>query len=430
MNKKVILEYLHTVVVALLVALFLAGVATGCSKIVAEHHSRVLAKLSNTTKDNEMIMYLISVYTEKSKEHPGDYSINVKLGNLNELMFNYHEAETQYEKAIAKAPYGAYSPYFGLANLYIKQAKYKEALGIVKRIKNTDHKPLLIAKGDFYMELGDALWRKNDYNAAVNHYKVAFFFYKKVDSNKKDTAINGILDCYNKIADLHFKKRRMDKAIQSLETALLYKETPVILYKLAILYKNFDPVTANKYMEKTYSIDPGLINFDIYEEILYSLIRKYYEEGKDIEMDLYKHKLKSIKNFQKRYVLTENDIKINIEQAKLNKNIFRTKYILRVRYSIENTSQRDFNTLYFLVKLKYDDNYKNISTQQLYTKKLPLKARTESEVYEVKYNFTDKDDVYMAKDVWLEFYAAKKENIRKIPIYSLEVVSNGVSKLN
>lgn len=421
MNKKVIFEYLHTIAVSLLVALFLAGVATGCSKIIAEHHSRMLAKISNTTKDNEMIAYLISVYTEKSKEHPGDYSINVRLGNLNELIFNYHEAEAQYKKAIAKSPYGVYSSYLGLANLYIKQNKFQKAMDIVKSLKNTDHKPLLIAKGDFYMSLGDALWQKAKYEEAVNQYKVAFFFYKKVSSDKKASAISGIIDCYNKIADESYKNKKINKAIQSLETALLYREAPILLYKLAILYKNFDPILANEYIEKAYNKDPGLINFDIYEEILYSLIRIYYEAGKDIEMDLYKHKLKSIKNFQKRYIINENDIKVNIEKLKFKKNLFGTKYVLNVSYNIENNSKYDINTLFFIIKIRYDDNIKTLQEIKYFSSKEPLKSRETSELYSLKYEYTDEDDIFMAKNLWLEFYAGKKENMRKIPIFSVEI---------
>lgn len=421
MNKKIIFEYLHTIAIALLVALFIAGIATGCSKIIAEHHSRMLAKMSNTAKDNELITYLISVYEEKAKEHPGDYTINVRLGNLQELIFNYNEAEEQYKKAIQKSPYGAYSSYLGLANLHIKQGKFKKAQEIVKSIKNTDHKPLLIAKGDFYMNLGDVLMQKNEFQDALKQYKIAFFFYKKVSSAKKDSAINGILYCYNKIADDYFKKRKIDKAIQSLETALLYKKTSILLYKLAILYKNVNPIKANEYMEKTYQQDPGLINFDIYEEILYSLIKIYYEQGKDIETDLYKQKLKAIKNFQKRYVITENDVKINIEKLKLKKNIWGTKYNLTVRYTIENTSKYDFNTLYVIAKIRHDDDTKTLFEEKYFTKKEPLKTRETSEPYEFSYQYTDKDDIYQAKAKWLEFYAGKKDNMRKIPLISIEI---------
>lgn len=421
MNKKEIIEYIRTICISLLVALFLAGVATGCSKIIAEHHARMIAKISNTAKDNEMLSYLITVYTEKANEYPGDYSLNVKLGNLYELMLDYKEAENQYKKAINKSPYGVYSSYFGLANLYVKQNKYKKALELVKSIKNTDHKPMLVAKGDFYTNLGDSLWQNGQIDEAVKQYKVAFFFYKKVDSKKKDSVVNAILDCYSKIADNHFKNRRVDKAIQSLETALLYKETPILLYKLAILYKGFDPLTANQYMEKTYKLDPGLINFDIYEEILYSLIRTYYEQGKEIEMDLYKHKLRAIKNFQKRYVIKENDVKIEIKKLKLKKNLFGTKYTLYTKFGVQNASKYDFNTLYLIVKLRYGDKTKALFEEKLYSKKEPLKARDVSEDYEIKFEYTDKDDMFGSNQMFLEFYAGKKDNIRKIPINSVEI---------
>ena len=421
MSKVEILEYLRTIFIALLVALFLAAVATGCSNIVAEHHARMIAKISNTAKDNELIGYLITVYLEQAKEHPSDYSINVKLGNLYELMFSYKQAEEQYQKAINKSPYGVYSSYLGLANLYIKQGKYSKAVKIVTRLKNTDHKPLLVAKGDFYMNLGDALWQKNRYDAAVKQYKIAFFYYKKVDSQKKDIAVTGILDCYNKIADKYYKQHRIDKVVESLETALLYKETPVLLYKLAIIYKNIDPVMANKYMEETYKKDPGLINYDLYEELLINLIKYYYENGDDLKTELYKHKLKSIRSFQKRYVITENDVAIKVEKIKINSNLFKTKHKIEIKFKIENNSKYDFNTLYLVVKLRYDNKDKTITEQKLFSKKHPLKSRKSSDNITLKYQYTDKDDIYTAKDIWVDFYAGKKENMRKIPVYSIKL---------
>ena len=420
-NKTAIIEYLHTIIKALLIALILAGIATACSKVIAEHHSRMLAKISNTAKDNEIILYLIDKYTEMANKNPGNYSYNVKLGNLYELVFNYHEAEAQYKKAINKSPYGVYSSYLGLANLYIKQGKHKEALNIVKQLKNTDHKPLLLAKGDFYMNLGDVLWQKQNYDDAVTQYKIAFFYYKKVDSKKKSIAITSILDCYNKIADIYYEQNKIDKAIQSLDTALLYKETPIILYKLALLYKDYDPLAANKYMEKTYKLDPGLINFDIYEEILFNLVKMYYIKGQDIETDLYKHKLKAIKDFQKRYVITEKDVTVDIIKYGLKKNLFKTKNTAYVKFKIDNTSKYDFNKLYLIVKLRHDNGSKTVFEKKLFSKKNPLKSRTASDTYKIEYKFSDKDEVFLSKELYFDFYAGKKENMRKIPVYSLEI---------
>ena len=422
MNKKAILEYLHTIAVSLLVALFLAGAATGCSKIVAEHHAKMLAKMTNSAKDNELINYLIKIYKEKAAENVGDYSINVKLGTLYELIFDYQKAEKEYQEAISKSPYGVYSPYFGLASIYVKQKKYKQALIIIKKLENKDHKPLLLAKGDFYMNLGNALWNDKKLKEALQQYKIAYFFYKKVDSKKSELAVDGIVDCHDKVANEYFKKRDVLKAVESLETSLFYRETPFINYKLAILYKDIDPVKANQYIEKTYAVDPGIINFDIYEEILIKLIQHYYVNNKDIERDLYRHKLKSIRNFQKRYVITDEDVKINVENLRYKTNFWKNKYKLKVKYTIENNSKYDFNTLYLIAKLRYDDKTKEILNQKLYSKEKPLKSRDTSQTYILEYEFNDKDEMFHAKKIWLDFYAGKKENMRKIPVYSVELV--------
>lgn len=421
MNKKALLEYLHTIGISLLIALFLAGTATGCSKFIAEQHAKMLAKMTNTAKDNELIEYLIKVYKEKAAEDPGDYNLNVKLGNLYELIFDYSKAEKEYKEAISKSPYGVYSPYFGLASIYLKERKYKEALIIVKRLENKDHKPLLIAKGDFYMNLGDALWNDKKLKEALQQYKLAFFYYKKVNSKKKEMAITNIVDCHDKIANEYFKNKEPLKAVESLETSLFYRETPFIFYKLAILYKDIDPIKANKYIEKTYVTDPGIINYEIYEEILIKLINLYFVNNKDIEMDLYRHKLKSIRTFQKRYVLTENDIKINIEKLRHKTNFFKSKYKLNVKYKIENTSKYDYNTLYIIGKLRMNDTVREIHSQKLYSKEKPLKARETSASYEFEYEYDDKDEFFSGDKIWLDFYAGKKENMRKIPVYSVEL---------
>lgn len=421
MNKKSILEYIRTIIIGLIASLFLAGVATGCSKVIAEHHAKMLAKMVNNARDNEMIVHLIGVYKEKAKEDPGDYNINVRLGNLYELIFNYAEAEKQYNNAIGKAPYGVYSPYFGLASIYVKEKKYQKAHNIVKKLENKDYKPLLVAKGDFYMTLGDALWQESKIKDALRQYKLAFFYYKKVDSKKKEIAIDGIVDCYDKMANDDYKKHQYKKAVEHLETSLLYRENPFVYYKLAILYKDFDPIQANKYIEKTYNKDPGIINFDIYEEILIRLVNYYYSNGKDIETDLYRHKLKMIRNFQKRYVITEKDIKINIKKLQYKKNFLRTKYKISLKYNIENTSKYDFNTLYFIIKLRYNDTSKEIFSEKLYSKKEPLKSRMESPEYNFEFKYTDRDEIFTSPTLWLDFYAGKKDNMRKIPIYSVEV---------
>jgi tetratricopeptide (TPR) repeat protein len=419
-NKAGIKEYIRTILIALLAALILAGIATGFSKILADRHAQMVEKISAAENDEELIGFLISKYLKETSAHPGDYSINVKLAKLYEFLNSDKQAEVQYKKAIDKTPYGVYSSYLGLANLYVRQGKYTEALKIVKGIKNTNHKPLLIAKGDFYINIGDAFFGKENYEAAVHQYKLALFFYKKADTSKNTNVINSILECYSRIADDNFKHNNIQEALKNLETALLYKESSLLNYKLAILYKDVDLIKANKYMEKTYVTDPGLINFAIYEEILIKLINYYDYIGQTIEKDLYFHKLKSVKNFQNRYALTEDGIKINIVSAKVKKNLFRTKKNIIVKFKIENTSKYDYNVLFLDVKLRGTDT-RDIYKNKFFSKKEPLNSRKESTEYKFVYSIDKNDDMFVQSPLWLDFYTARKENMRKILVLTKEL---------
>ena len=60
-------------------------------------------------------------------------------------------------------------------------------------------------------------------------------------------------------------------------------------------------------------------------------------------------------------------------------------------------------------------------SQKLYSKEKPLKARDTSTSYEFEYEYDDKDEFFSGDKIWLDFYAGKKENMRKIPVYSVEL---------
>ena len=110
-----------------------------------------------------------------------------------------------------------------------------------------------------------------------------------------------------------------------------------------------------------------------------------------------------------------------IKKLQYKKNFLRTKYKISLKYNIENTSKYDFNTLYFIIKLRYNDTSKEIFSEKLYSKKEPLKSRMESPEYNFEFKYTDKDEIFTSPTLWLDFYAGKKDNMRKIPIYSVEV---------
>ena len=64
---------------------------------------------------------------------------------------------------------------------------------------------------------------------------------------------------------------------------------------------------------------------------------------------------------------------------------------------------------------------RTLSENKIYSKKEPLKSRQESILYKQEYEFTDKDNSFNSPKLYIDFYAGKKDNIRKIPIHTIEI---------
>ena len=146
-------------------------------------------------------------------------------------------------------------------------------------------------------------------------------------------------------------------------------------------------------------------NKDIQEYAGRQYNEKYEFGGKVVKYDV-----------EKTVVEIRNRLQVGDELELLIPNEFEP-----VKFKIENTSKHDFNTLFVIAKLRYDNKSKEIFNHKFYTKKSPLKSRSESPSYTFKYTYSDKDEIYTAEKVNLDFYAGKKENMRKIPVYSVEL---------
>ena len=405
MNKSEVQEYLRTILISLGVALVIAAVATGFSNVIAEHHYRLASKIQNKEQDNQMLGFLISKYEKDLQKDPSNYVLNVRLGELYELLFSYEQSEKNYKQAISKAPYGVYSPY----------------IVTIKKLRNVDHKPLLIAKGNFYMELGDAFWKKTSYEGALKQYKMALFFYKKVDSEKSEMAITGILDCYSRLASKHFMANNIPHAIHDIETALIYKETPVLNYKLALLYQDVDIFKAVEFLEKTYAVDPSIINYDLYEQILIKAIKQAQALDMYTETQLYYQKYKMVKQFRKRYIFTDKDYGIEIVSHKLKTNIFGNKKTINVKFKIKNKTKENLNTLFVVVEAKYNDKTDIVFNKVLFSKKNPLKPLASSDILSFELKFDDEKDIVNTKNIIFDFNISKKQNMRKFKVFSFEM---------
>ena len=422
MIKKSINEYLITVIVTLIVALASVGWCVFSLEKAAHEHYLSSPEAREKVDERKIIIGLIAKYERRARHNATNYANFSKLGNLYDLLGETAEAEKNYKKAVALSTYGIFGTFFDLGNFYIRQDKLIKAENVVNQVRNKRNKAVQSAKGDFYINLGDAYYDEGDYNTALKGYQKAYELYKFANkSDKLRIATARIFDAYDAIANEHLKGKRLVGAIQELEESLKYSEEPFITYKLAILYMDVDPALAYKYIRKTYESDPAIINFDIYEKILVDAYRYYENAGMAPEASLFKHKLKLAKKFREKYLIMPDDFGIEIVSARIKKHLFGDKKTAIVKFKIKNNTAHNVNLMYIDVNAETNNDKSVVYKNALFTRKKPLAAKSDSKPIEIKYSFNDIPNIDYTNDVKFSFNITKKKNVRTVNIYSFKI---------
>lgn len=423
MNKKQVVEYLKTVVITLITAIVFV---TGITILIKETaHKRYLSmpKAQTVRSDKTILLQMIAKYEKAAIQNPSDYTLNTKLGNLYEILGDDADASKNYRNAVAKSPYGVYSTYFDLADFHIKTGRLSKAEEIVKEIKvNKRNTVLQSVMGDFYVHLGDAYSDYQDFELALNQYETARKYYKMSRKSERDNiAVERILEAYDNLASKNIEKKKLTSAIENLETALKYEDLPVTNYKLAILYKDIDPLIAYKYIKKTYDTDPGIINFNIYEKILLDVMKFYENTGNYDLQEFYKHKLKIIKKFKQRYIIAPEDFGVEVLSTRIIHHLFGNGKTVIIKFRIKNLTDTNVNTAFLGINAVYNSKSVHFYNKKLFSKKNPLRPMAESEPITITYSFDDSINTEFSDDIKFTFRLSKKENVRKILIYTLDL---------
>ena len=184
---------------------------------------------------------------------------------------------------------------------------------------------------------------------------------------------------------------------------------------------DIDAFEAVKYIEKTYAVDPGIINYDLYEQILIKAIKQAQALNMYTEAKLYYQKYKMIKQFKKRYIFTDKDYGIEIVSHKLKTNIFGNKKTIDVKFRVKNKTKESLNTLFIVVEAKYNDKTDIVYNEVLFSKKNPLKPLATSDTLHFILKFDDEKDIINTKNIVFNFNISKKQNMRKFTIFSFEM---------
>lgn len=422
MNKKTIIEYSITFLVTLVVAIAAVGFAVYGVQNTAKQIVLKRPKAQAVRDDKSILVELIAQNEKAAIKDPADYKINTRLGNLYQILGIDKDAEKNFHNAMAKSPYGVYSTYFDLGAFYIHKGNLSKAESTIKEIKNKNNKAVQTAKGDFYINLGDAHSDFHDYEMAQSSYEKALSLYEfSKKKSRQKIARERIVENFDNLANKNLEKRKLYTAINNLENSLKYKDTAIVNYKLAILYMDVDPVKAYNYIKKTEEADPGIINYTIYEKILAENVDYYKEQNLAIEEALFKNKIKTAKKFRDRYIIKEGDFTIDIISCSLRNHYFGDGKTVTIKFRVKNNTYRNINHLFLKIDAINNDENETIFDRHLFTRQKPLKAVNESREIKIKYSFNDPISAEYSSKLTLNFRATKRPSVRTMPLYTLEI---------
>lgn len=423
MNKQqAFFEYLRT----FLITIFFAFISVIILLAVIQHQIYE-EQISKQVQDETIDYYLIGVLIDKNKyletQDPQNYEINLKLGILYEVKKDYRNAEIEYEKAIAKAPYNEFKPEYRLALLYLTLNRLDDAQAVIDSLDERPNKKLIIYKANIYEYLGDKYYNSGEYEDAIERYEKALSYWKVLRNQRQIKYIkNSLASSYVYLAECYLSNMQPAYAIESLKNALLIINAPILKYKLALLLMKENPEEAYKYFEEVFIKEPEIINYDEYSKFLSTLAEKANAEGDFALAELYEYRLRKIKEYFKTNILSVEDIALEDVQAKTVSNNWLKKNNIYLNTRLKNTSNCDIGSLYLQIIFKDNNEVIGDYSKQIIDKKSILKAGSSSPLVSIRISEPQIDKPGIEhENITALIYASKTEKSYKLLLKTVEI---------
>lgn len=427
MNRKINLEYLKTILITLGLTLMLVFLCLGLIKY------QVFNQMSLKESQEETIdYYLVNLLIEKNKylveKNPDNYKFHFKLGILYEVKGDFKDAEFEYKIAIKNAPLNEFRPKHKLALLYMRLNRLDEAQEL---FDNTEERPdakLIECKVDVYTRLGDKYYNKADYETAQEEYTKAMFYAEKIKSPRLKEIKSGLASSYVYFAEDKVKNLKIDDAVSSLQSALEVINAPIIKYKLAVLLIKSNPQLALKYCDQVFNEEPGLINYNGYYEFLTSLANKAEKRGELARAELYRYKIKKLRDYYKSNILSVGDLVVEQPKGTIKYNRWTKKYNIDFRFILKNVSDYDVDSLIIQVDFKDVNGIITRYTKQVVDKRSILKAHSETPLIILKTFKKRTSEDTTPKIIGAEIYATKNEGSYRLLLdknFMIEKIKKG-----
>lgn len=408
MNKKM-KGYLKTFFITLFVLNVVAFIPLLFHDFFVQFDPNLSQKYLNSPDYLNMQAYKLQ---QLEKEKNNDYKINIELARIYMQLNYYILAENEYKEAITKEKDKSFI-YFELAQCYLSQKKYDEALILIENLEFKNSSNLINNKIKFYIELMNAYYHNEEYYKGHKIYNKIKKYYP--DTKSVPELVKKI---YYKIGltliDKYVIDGKTEEAIELITDLRHIKETNIINYKLGLLYFEQDPKKALYYFEKVYKSDYSIINFDLYKRLLENLQMAAYYQNDNVEMELYKLKLNRLNfNLNTKYI-QDNDFTINILKSKTYR-VYPIK-IAMIDLEIRNNTNLNYNNLMLTLLYETNDEIKKTTTFKLLnSKNKPIKANESSKKITIrKVYFIDREKDYEEyNEHKIKIYLNKNKKIEK-----------------
>lgn len=418
MNNKNLYQYIKTFLVTIFVTFL---IVIGFMFVIK--HNVYQEEMNRQIEDDSIDYYLIGLLIEKNRyqeeQFPKNYKINLRLGVLYEIQRDFKNSEAEFKKSILKAPYNEFRPSYKLAALYVRLGRYNEAETLMDNIKERPDVELINYKAEIYNRLGDKYYNAGAYEEAISRYKKALFYYSSINSAKVASVKGSLASSFVYLADEKVKKLQIDEAINSLQTATAIINAPVIRYKLAILLINKDPDLAYKYFDEVFKKEPAILNYDTYYNFLSQRAAKADAEGNFAQAELYRFKIRKLKEFYKSNILSVSDIEVENPQGKINFSRWRNKYKINFEFSLKNVSELNINSLYIEIVFKDGETVLDTYTNQIADSKFILRPDTSTPDVHIKTMVSPSEDEIRPKQINVQIFASKNSTSYKMLIYEM-----------
>lgn len=424
MNRKVIFEYLRTFFLTILLVCLIIFFMLVFMQYQLYREDTAVKK---TIKEDTLDYYLIGSLIEKNKfleiESPENYRINMKLARLYEIKQDLKNAEIEYKKAVMKVPYHRFEPQYRLALLYIKLGRLSEAQDLMDKISEKPDKKLIKYKADIFDKLGESYYNKADYEEASFKYQKAFNYYKIINFKKEQEHLKGNLaSSYVYLADQKVKEYEIDDAINYLQLAKSLIDAPIIKYKLALLLAKTDSILACQYFDEVFKQEPKIINYESYRDFLSSLALKYELVGNQPKANLYRYRIKKLKEYYNSKVLSVDDLKVDYIDGNILANNLIKKYVIHLQIQLTNNSSYNINSLYLDIVFKNKNNVIDTYSEKIIDTKNVLKTHAQGSVINIKTASHKIDnDKPLPTDIDVQIYATKAEDTYKILLAEFKI---------